>query len=470
MLRRSTTRAISQYNFGQPKLSEAFGKVAETAARKDHGVKVTQLANGAKVVSHNQEGAQVSVGVYAEAGAMYDPAYAPGLSYVMRWALGTSNMDNSLFQIDRQLRAVGASSEHVEIRKRFIGLRVDSRPDSWKAPLENYFTAVSAPRFHEPDIERFRDTFDNLASEARWQRPREYTTDRLETVAFYKEALGNPRFVMPDANDACSSEKLMAQYSKYVTPSRVVVAGVNVDHNELVAAYENAPFPHSDNAPHHEKSAADRKKFDFNVEEKQYTGGEFHEQENRAKEMGTKPDMEYETIAAVGFKTFGRVNQVKDYAAALVAQALFDVAIEDGLRYYRGDNHQGVRSLYRPFTGTGIIGFTARSDPKSINKDVIEATKLFKSLAVDDLAIAKARAAASFFNAELDNSRDYCDFLATNFVKETARITPEEIFAAIDGVSAADVKRVKDLAASAPASIWVTGETLSFPSLRQLGF
>lgn len=471
MLRRTAVRGIHQYNFGQPKLSEPFkgaaGKAA--AAAKDHGVKVTKLANGAKVISHNLEGAQVSVGVYGDAGAIYDPAYAPGMSYVMRWGLTTSNADSSLFQIDRTLRSTGAASEHLEVRKRFIGVRVDSRADQWKAPAENVFTGFAAPRFAESDIERFRDTFDNLSSEARWQRPRQYTTDMLETIAFYKEALGNPRFVLPNANDASSTEKLMNQYSKYLAPSRVVIAGVNVDHNELVAAYENAPFPHSETAPHHANTAAERTVFDFNVEDKQYTGGEFHEQENRAKEMGTKPDMEYEAIAAIGFKSFGRVNNVKDFAASLVFQSLFDGAIEDGLRYYRNDTHHGVRSFYRPFTGTGLIGFTVRADPKTINKAVLDGVTTFKSVAASSLDSAKARAAAAFFNAELDTTRDYCDFLATNFTKDAMRITPEEIVAAINSVSAADVKRVKDLAASAKTSLWVTGEVLTFPSLRQLG-
>lgn len=474
MFRRTTSRPIAQYNFGQPKLSEVFtskGAVpSKPAAAVDHGVKVTQLTNGAKVITHNMEGAQVSVGAYVEAGPMYDAASAPGLSYVMRWAFTTSNFDNSLFQIDRTLRSTGSSLEHLEVRKKFIGLRVDSRADMWQKPAENIFSGIAAPRFHEADIERFRDTFDNILSEQRWQNPRAYTTDRLEEVAFYKEPLGNPRHVLPTSNDACSSEKLMENYSKYVVPSRTVIAGVNVDHNALVSAYENAPYPHSDTAPHHAKTAADRKNIDIFSEEKQYTGGEFHEQENRAKEMGTKPDMDYETIAAVGFKSFGRDVTAKDYASALVTRGLFDIAKNDGARYERADTHHGVRSFYRPYGGTGLLGFTVRSSPKEINKIVLSTLKEFQGLNADNLAAAKVRAAADFFNSEVESTRDYCNFLATSFTKGTSRLTPEEVLAAIQGVTAADVKRVKDAAASARPSVWVTGEALTFPSLRQLGF
>jgi len=475
MLRRTSSRSIAQYNFGHPKLSEVYtGKgvipTKKSDAVVDHGVKVTQLTNGAKVITHNMEGAQVSVGAYVEAGPMYDPASAPGLSYVMRWAFTTSNYDNSLFQIDRTLRSSGASLEHLEVRKKFIGLRTDSRADMWQKPAENIFTGFAAPRFHESDIERFRDTFDNILSEQRWQQPRTYCTDRLEEVAFYKEPLGNPRHVLPNSNDACSSEKLLDNYAKYVLPSRTVIAGVNVDHSALVSAYENAPFPHSDTAPHHAKTAADRKVIDILSEDRQYTGGEFHEQENRPKEMGTKPDMEYESIAAVGFRSFGRDANLKDYVASLVTRNLFDIAKNDGIRYDRFDTHHGIRSFYRPYAGTGLIGFTARTGPKEINKAVLDSLKEFQNLGVENLAAAKARATAEFFNTELESTRDYCNFLATSFTKGTARVTPEEILAAIQAVSAADVKRVKDIAAASRPSIWVTGETLAFPSLRQLGF
>ncbi|CUG92401.1 mitochondrial processing peptidase alpha subunit, putative [Bodo saltans] len=472
MLRRTAPRSIAEYKFGQPNLSQPFKGATKAAASeaKDHGVKITKLSNGAKVITHNKEGSQVAVGLYADAGAIYDPAGAPGLNYVLRWGLTTANFENSLFQIDRTIRSYGAAADHLEVRKRFIGLRLEARPDSWKAPFDNYVTTLAAPRFAEPDIERFRDTMDNLASEARWQRPREYTVDRLETVAFYKENLGSPRFVLPESNDACSSEKLMLQYSKYITPSRVVIAGVNVDHNELVSTYENNSYPHSETAPHHVAVAADAKKIDFAQEDKSYTGGEFHEQENRAKEMGTKPDMESETIVALGFKSFGRINNVKDFAAAFVTQQLFNVNIEDGFRYNRLDTTHGVRSFYRPYTGTGLIGLTVHASPSTITKEVIDASKLFKSTKADNLAIGKARAAAAFYAAELEQSRDYCDFLGTNFSnKDLLRISPEDIFAAIEGVTAADVKRVIDLASSSKPSIWVSGETLSFPSLRQLG-
>ena len=77
MLRRTAARPIAQYNFGHPKLSEVYaskGTVAsKPASAVDHGVKVTALTNGAKVITHNLEGAQVSVGAYVEAGPMSTP-------------------------------------------------------------------------------------------------------------------------------------------------------------------------------------------------------------------------------------------------------------------------------------------------------------------------------------------------------------------------------------------------------------
>ena len=244
------------------------------------------------------------------------------------------------------------------------------------------------PRFHESDIERFRDTFDNILSEQRWQNPVRTARTALRRLRSTRSPLGTPAMCCPRPTTPAAAEAHGAVL-KYVVPSRTVIAGVNVDHNALVSAYENSPYPHSDTAPHHAKTAAERKTVDIYTEEKQYTGGEFHEQENRAKEMGTKPDMEYETIAAVGFKSFGRDVTAKDYAAALVTRHLFDIATNDGSRYDRVETHHGVRSFYRSLRRHRSDGFTARTGPKEINKVVLDTLKVFQGVNTDNLATAK---------------------------------------------------------------------------------
>eukprot|EP00744_Colponema_vietnamica_P003958 GILI01005991.1.p1 GENE.GILI01005991.1~~GILI01005991.1.p1 ORF type:complete len:472 (+),score=172.46 GILI01005991.1:64-1479(+) len=471
MLRRTSTRAIPEFNFGHPALTKAYlgqsNYKAPPLVATD--AKITTCANGARIITHDLGGANTSIGTYVEAGAKFDPAAAPGLSYVFRWALTTSNMDNSLFQIDRGVRSVGAALEHLEVNKKYTGMRVDARGDMWQNPTTNLFTCVSAPRFHEADIERFRDTMDAQLEEQRWQQPRDYCVDQLETIAFHKETLGNPRRVPVTANDACSSKRLLDHWAKHATPDRVIISGVNVDHQALVKAYEDAPFPHSSSAPHHSRS--DKNFADQTNEATTYQGGnENHEQENRAKEIGQKPDCEAETIAAIGYKTFGRDVSVKDYAAALVAQQAMNLIVKDAIRYEREDTHHGIRTFYRPYSSAGLLGFTVRADPAGINKNILDGLTILKEIGTANLDAAKAGAAVAFHNENIDTVRDYCNFLGTSFLKGEQRLKPEDIFAAISSVSAADIKRVQDFAKEARPTMWVTGETFGVPSLRKMGY
>lgn len=470
------TRAISTFNFGHPDLSKQFpvSRIADNAAAADAGVKVTSMPNGARIITHNREGPQASIGVYIDAGPKYDPASAPGLSYVMRWALHTSNFDNSLFQIDRAIRAAGASSEHTEVNKRLLGWKLEGRQDKWAKPFENLLSCVSVPRFPEYDIERFRDTMDAIREESRWQTPREYTVDQLETIAFFKEPLGNPRLVPPLANDVCTQEKLVDQWASLCVPSRVIIAASNISHNDVLAAYENAPFPHTANAPHHLR-AAPKPAIDQTSEKLQYTPlQEAHEHEHRAKNMGTKPEMDYETIFAVGWRGFGKDVNPQQYAAGLVLQQLIDVAIGDGLRYERGITDTGLRSFYRPFVSTGLVGVTFVGGPKEANKAAISASKLWKELPTDAESVASAvtRATVRFFHNHLEQGRDYIDFLAGSLPVSggTTPLPAQAVLDAIKSVDAAQIKKAVAHSQEAAPCLYATGDTLGFPSMRQLGF
>lgn len=503
-------RTIYEYKFGQTPLNKPFrstsrlapGPPAPAVVPTAGKVEVTRLHNGARVITHNFGGPSVSIGAYIRAGPAYDPPSAPGAGAMMHLVLTTSNYNNALFQLDRNIRSVGAAQSHFEKNKHYIAIRIDARADKWKSaeaaaprPVrrqlqnqrqteqqfslnlvqDNIFTCIAAPRFHDPDVERFRDTVDNQVEELRWQYPAEYARQMVETVAFYREPLGNPRLVPAISNGAISSSVLLDQYSRYIVPSRVVIAGVNVDHAALIAEYENTPFSHSATAPHHARA----KPCTVNPQNEaaQYTGGERHDHEDRAKAMGTKPDMDNEAIIAVGWLAFGQDKKmVKDYAASLVVKAMMDIHFGDALRYARDETHvhTGVRAFYSPYQTAGLIGLTATAEPQAAVRMVTDAAKAVQSLKSADASIATAKAMArtQFIGQNADTIRDYCDFLGTSLSMDsetTVSTSLEEVVDAINSTGAADVKRVFDSMFSNKASLYAHGEVMGFPSLRQLG-
>ncbi|KAI5688679.1 mitochondrial_processing_peptidase_alpha_subunit (plasmid) [Leishmania braziliensis MHOM/BR/75/M2904] len=505
-------RSIYEYKFGQVPLTQPFGGTSRMPPHHPSNpvpavagkVEITKLHNGARVITHNLGGPSVSVGAYILAGPVYDPPSAPGAGAMLHLALTTSNFNNSLFQLDRNIRSVGAAQTHFEKNKHHIGIRIDARADKWRSttstssrtqrrqlqdqkqaeqhlPLnlvqDNIFTCIAAPRFHESDLERFRDTIDNQVEELRWQYPAEYAKQMLETVAFYCEPLGNPRFVPAISNSLITSSVLLEQYSRYVVPSRIVIAGVNVDHAALIAEYENTPFLHSASAPHH--ASAQPCKVNSKDEAAQYTGGERHDHEDRPKAMGTKPDMNTESIVAIGWLAYGKDKKmVKDHASSMVVKALIDIELNDSMRYARDETHEHMclRAFYCPYQTAGLIGFTVKAEPQAAVRMVTDTVKMVrakKAAAADSvLSVAKKMAKTQFMVQHADTIRDYCDYLGTCLPMEsdsTVATSLEEVVDAINSVNAADVAKVYEKMFANTASLYSHGEVLGFPSMRQMG-
>lgn len=464
MLRATLRCAIYEYQFGQPSLKKAFGTTVAPPPRPASPSKLQRstLPNGVRVVSHDLDGPQTAIGVYADAGPKYDPAATPGLSYVMRFALQTSNMDNSLFQVDRVMRSTGSAYGHGEVGKRYLSWKAEGRRDMWEKPFEMLATGIVAPRFHESDIERFRDTMDNQLDEMRWRSPREYAVDQLETVAFYKEPLGSPRMVSHEVNDRCSHKALLDHWAAHFQPARITIAGVNVPHDALIAAYERLPFKHSAEAPHHARSAAPA--FSHQNEATQfYPGRQLVSYEARAAAMGTKPDMAPEVIAAVGVVTSGRESSAKQYATALVIREVYDAAIRAAQGGYSDSLPTGARVFYRPYSSAGLIGYTVSGEPSKVS-DMLAAASAAFPRAIDDAAVQRSVQCAKvrLLQEEVEMVRHYCDFIATS------PNTTEELVAAIESVKKAEVEEaVKKMLSQKPAT-YATGDTFVLPTVAAL--
>lgn len=469
----TAVRGVSSYNFGQPDLGTDFlpssHYVSKTGAA-DAGVRVSQLPTGVRVITHDCQGAHVAVGTYIAAGPKFDPVGVPGLSQVLRYGLSNSNLSDSEFQLDRTARSVGAAVAHVELRKRFIGIKVEAGAGVWERVAQNQWTTLAAPRFAANELDKFRDVMDTAHAEKRFQQPREYCIDNLETVAFNREPLGNPRDVTPVMNDKADAASVLDQWAKFCKPSRMVVAGVNVDHDHLIATYENTAFRHIEDAPHHARAATPTLD-EASERDQYYEGNERIEPEFRATVMGTKPNGDEESIWALGFLAPGADNNVKQYAAALVARELASIAFGESLILNRGAVHFGIESFYRPYSSAGLIGATIRTAPGDAKAAIIDAAKTLRSLPTDSasIEIAKQRAAARFAVEHLEVARDYVDFLGTSLVSTGLQsVTAKVILEAISGTDAPALKTVLDIAQSRRPTLFGTGDVYAVPSLRKL--
>jgi len=463
-MRRSTARCISEFNFGQTSLKRQWRPDTPKEAAKDSGIKISKLGNGVQVVTHDKDGPVASFGIFANAGAKFEPRKYPGVSHVLSKAFLLGNAENSAFQVDRTLGSLGASWGSVEVRKRLIGVRAELRRDAVEAPFQALLQNFVIPTFNEADLEQQRDIWDNDLEEMRWRNPRAFAVDELENVAFAEQPLGQPRFVRPQYTDKMTRDTLLPFWGAHVIPSRMVIVGVNVNHDELIAAYEAQPYVHSVDAPHHKDLIKGLKDYSSSAELKQYVGGE-----TRFYESGVaKERAEEQSTFAIGYLTHGAEGNVKQYASSLVLQGLLDGHISGASdRIERRPNQWGYKSFYSPFAQAGLVGITLRDAAKDAEKKFKDSFKILDKAVKGDLQAAKRRAAVQFAVKNSDQLKDYVAYLA-GAVDNGVVTPPADVIKAIESVTDADIKAVHALAHSVKPSYAAVGYVDTYPSIRAL--
>lgn len=241
----------------------------------------------------------------------------------------------------------------------------------------------------------------------------------------------------------------------------MTIAAVNVQHDALLAAYEALPFPHSAEAPHHAASPAST--LSHKGEAQQFHPGR-HEviYEDRAKVMGTLPDMNEDVIAAIAVPNYGCDEDVKKYALALITYEIYQVTVERTTPV--GANPvKGVRAFYRPYASTGLIGCTLRGSPDEMDGLLhLAVESLPINVSEADVKLGRTRTIASFKRPHLETMGDYCDFIGTSYFDQKGLI--EEI----GKVTVADLEVTLSATASVAPAVYVIGSTFTFPKLHSL--
>jgi len=406
-----------------------------------------------------------SIGFYCEAGPKFDPKATPGLSHMMRYGLFGSNMNQSVFQTDRQLRAYGAGYNHLEVRKRFVGLKAEVKRDAVEPVVSALATNIVCPRFAETDMERFRDTMDAELEEMKFKDTHRYAATMLEHVAFYKENLGMPRYVAPWHNDLCTTTACIEHWASTFKPNRIVLAGVNVDHDALTAAYMATGFPHSAEAPHHARST--EVSIDQKAEKSQYLAGREQSDVENWGAMTSHPESKQDAVVAIGWLTAGRDGNVKDFAAASVVREVLGMTQQNGegdqLNGDRVQNYfDGVRTFYNAYSTAGLMGITVKATKDKILAETIANAKLPKSVDAAKIEGAKARANMRLYNEELENQRDYADFIATS------GFSYADFQAAVKNLTAADINASFEALKAQKPVMYSAGHVEDIPRLQDI--
>lgn len=207
----------------------------QASASRDAETKVTVLSNGLRVASEKKFGQYCIAGVAINSGSRLESCYPSGVShFIERCAFRSTNKFSGREQILEQLSHVGGTIDCQGSRDLMI-YAVSVVNEHLESAVDLLGEAVLRPQFTDDEV---KETASRIAFEL---QDLSYDPERkvqlgemIHLAAYGNSTLGLPK-MCPEENLVKINSSIMFNYMKHNhTPERMVLAGVGVEHEQLV--------------------------------------------------------------------------------------------------------------------------------------------------------------------------------------------------------------------------------------------
>lgn len=202
--------------------------------------RVTKLSNGLRVASEPSFGQYCTVGISVDSGSRYEAAYPSGVSHFLeKLSFGVTEKFGGRDDIMQKMEKFGGIFDCQTHRDTALyAASVDSR--GLEATVEILADVVLRPKLLEEEIE-YAQMAVSFELEDVGMRPDQEPSmvEAIHKAAYWNNTVGLPKICPTEnAKGAITQATLLNYLSHYYTPQRMVLAGVGVDHDELVALAE----------------------------------------------------------------------------------------------------------------------------------------------------------------------------------------------------------------------------------------
>jgi len=213
----------------------AFVKAEETQSE----TKVTTLESGIRVASQSKFGQFCTVGVCIDSGSRYEVAFPSGVShYLEKLAFNATSKFADKDEILNKLEKFGGICDCQASRDIFFyAASVDSR--GLEETLDILGEVVLRPLFTDEELElsgmRMKFELEDLAMRPD-QEP--LLVEQIHAAAYRGNTLGLPKYCPAENIGTINRKTLYTYLSAFHRPERTVIAGVGVDHDQLVESVQ----------------------------------------------------------------------------------------------------------------------------------------------------------------------------------------------------------------------------------------
>ncbi|XP_071948022.1 mitochondrial-processing peptidase subunit alpha-like [Antedon mediterranea] len=454
--------------------------VYATVTDNSYETHVTTLENGMRVASQNMFGQFCTVGVLIDSGSRFELPYTSGISHFLeKLAFGSTDKFKDRDEILQRLEAYGGICDCQTSRDTMVyGISADReglnevidilsevvlRPKITSSELDDVGIGI---RFELEDLELRPD-------------PEPLLTEMIHAAAFRNNTLGQPKFCTEESLAKISNETIMQFLNVHHTPSRMVLAGVGMEHEALVDLAKTH-FLGSSVAWNTEKIQQLGGNIDRSMA--QYTGGVQKVERDMSNIAPGTPIPELVHLV-LGLESCG--HQDPDF----VAFAVLNMLMGGGGSFSAGGPGKGMytrlylnvlnryhwmysaTAVHYSYEDSGIFCIHA-STPPSMLKDLVEVlTKEFVKMAgrVEDVELDRAKTQLqSMLMMNLEARPVVFEDIGRQVLATGARKHPEEFCEMIGKISAEDIQRVANRMLQSNPSVAVLGDLKYFPSYNDI--
>lgn len=457
--------------------------VYSTAKEEHQTTQITVLPNGLKVASENRFGQFCTIGVLIDSGPRYEVAYPSGISHFLeKLAFNSTNTFDSKDKIMLALEKHGGICDCQASRDTFV-YAASAERRGLDIVTQVLGDIVLRPQITEEEVRIARQTV-HFELESLHTRPEQelILMDMIHSAAYKQNTLGLPK-ICPEKNIEKIDRKILHTYLKHhYVPNRMVVAGVGVEHDDLVHAvtkyfvdqksiWEEQPdFISLNNLNSIDMSIA------------QWTGGYALEECNVPIYAGPSglPELSHIVIGLEGCS-----HQDPDF----VAMCVLNMMMGGGGSFSAGGPGKGMYTrlytnvlnryhwLYsataynHAYADTGLFCIHASCTPSHV-KDMVEVivhemVTMTSGISDNELARAKKQL-QSMLLMNLEQRPVVFEDIGRQVLATGSRKRPEYFMHAIDEISKDDINRVARRLLKSPPCLAARGEIKAVPSMTDI--
>uniref|UniRef100_A0A665VIP8 Mitochondrial-processing peptidase subunit alpha n=1 Tax=Echeneis naucrates TaxID=173247 RepID=A0A665VIP8_ECHNA len=424
---------------------------ASVDGQEKYETKITTLENGLRIASQNKFGQFCTVGILVNSGSRYEAKYPSGIAHFLeKLSFSSTAQYGSKDEILLTLEKHGGICDCQTSRDTTM-YAVSAEVKGLDTVVSLLSDAVLQPRLLDEEIEmtkmvvRFELEDLNMRPD-----PEPLLTEMIHAAAYRGNTVGLPRFCPVDNVDKIDRKMLHSYLRNYYSPERMVLAGVGIEHEQLVECARKylldvKPVWGTSTVANVDQSVA------------QYTGGVI-------RRLAPRED---------DFIPFAVLNMMMggggSFSAGGPGKGMFTRLYLNVLNRHHW--MYNATSYHHSYEDSGLLCIHASADPRQVREMVEIITREFIQMAgsAGEMELERAKTQLkSMLMMNLESRPVIFEDVGRQVLSTGRRKLPHELCDLISNVTSSDIKRVTTKMLRSKPAVAALGDLTELPSYEHI--